>query len=99
MTNIDFPTLRNAFELEQRETFERFRAALCRRVLDWLNSDIEKLRRVLYRIDVSEHYARQAFDAEEANLIAERLTDLLIDREMQKLKTRNAGSTNDWLDV
>jgi hypothetical protein len=93
--NADFPALRMAFDLNHQDDHKRFREALRERVLDWLNHDFDKLRRVLYRIDVSEAAARAAFDALEAPLVADRLTDLLIEREMQKIKTRNTSNTND----
>jgi len=99
MDDEALPALQEAFELDYQNDFERFRDALRERVLHWLENDVDKLRRVLYRIDVSEKQARQAFDAVEAPLIATRLTDLLIEREIKKVKTRKASKDNDWLDV
>lgn len=99
MTTETFPALRDAFELACDDAFERFKEALQERVLHWLTNDPDKLRRVLYRIDVSEKLARQAFEAVEAPLIATRLTNLLIERELKKIQTRKASRNNDWLDV
>ena len=96
----DFPVLRNAFDLERVDNYEKFRKQLSERVLHLLNHDMEKLRYVLYRVDVSEALARQAFDLLEAPMIAEKLADLLIEREARKMKTRKPkSSASDWLDA
>lgn len=96
----EFPVLRSAFALERVDGFGKFRKQLSERVLHLLNHDLEKLRLILYRVDVSEKLARQAFDLLEAPLIAEKLTDLLIEREARKMETRKAGgSGTDWLDA
>ena len=97
--NVDLPALRHAFELPEENNFSEFRLALHNIVLHWLQSDLEKLRRILYRIDVSEALARKAFELEDSVAIAERLTDLLIDRELQKLRNRGTSSQGDWMDL
>lgn len=96
----DYPVLRNAFELERVDQFEKFRKQLTERLLYLLNHDTEKLTLILYRVDVSETLARQAFELLEAPLIAEKLADLLIEREARKIETRKPKSNaNDWLDA
>lgn len=53
-----------------------------------LDHDIHRLLNAMYRLDVSEarfHEAMQSMDKEEA---ASNIADLVIEREMQKVKTR-----------
>ncbi|HZF99667.1 MAG TPA: hypothetical protein VEY71_01630 [Chitinophagales bacterium] len=96
----DFPALRDAFNLERSNEFAAFRKQLTERVLHLLNHDTEKLRWILYRVDVSEKLARQAFDLLEAPLIAAKLADLLIEREARKHNTCAPKSgTSEWLDA
>lgn len=53
-----------------------------------LNSDMSKLLHVLYRIDVEENQVKQIISTEKPDLVATSLTRLIVDREIQKAKTR-----------
>lgn len=99
MQRDEYPVLRDAFDLTQTDEVAAFKKQLSERVLHLLNHDFEKLRWILYRVDVSEKLARQAFDLLEAPLIAQKLSDLLMEREARKLKTRNRNSGSEWLDA
>ena len=99
MQQEDYPVLRDAFNLERSNEVGAFKRQLTERVLHLLNHDFEKLRWILYRVDVSETLARQAFDLLEAPLIAGKLAELLMEREARKQQTRKNNSGNEWLDA
>ena len=64
------------------------RAALTDRLLHLLNNDLEKLMHTLYRIDVGEAKVAAVFRNEFPPDIPEKLADLIIDREFEKVRTR-----------
>ena len=53
-----------------------------------LDSDMSRLLLALYRIDVSEIKVKQVLAEAEPSEIAESITNLIIDRELQKVETR-----------
>jgi hypothetical protein len=65
-----------------------FFSILSARILQMLRSNPDQVFNLLYRVDVSEAKAKQAFDLVEDQLIADRLAELIIEREQQKLKYR-----------
>ena len=101
MSENNFPALRNAFELHEVSDLEIFRRQLQECVLHLLMNDLEKLRRILYRVDIPEVLARKAFEVLEPSLIANQLTELLINREIEKYNSRKSSSSGskDWLDA
>lgn len=65
---------------------DTFRSWLTLVMEDLLQRDFQQLVNALYRIDVDETRAREAF-ATEGN-VAEKLADLVIERELKKVLTR-----------
>lgn len=53
-----------------------------------LQHDFEKLCNAMYRLDVSERKFQEVLTGTDAPLIGSKLADLVIEREMQKVKTR-----------
>lgn len=53
-----------------------------------LYSDFNRLLHILYRIDVEERKVKEAMVAEEPEIIAERISRLIIKRELQKAEIR-----------
>ena len=78
--NFDLPELTDS-------DFDRLRKILIDRVDDLLNHDFEKLLWILYRVDVSESRANQLL-AEHPDKPAEVLADLVIERQIQKVRSR-----------
>ncbi|MEK6478893.1 hypothetical protein WJR50_15210 [Catalinimonas sp. 4WD22] len=82
--------LENYFDLKIRENgadilLEKVRQKLTLTIEHYLAHDIETLLNLLYRIDVTEKDVKQAMLEENP---AEKLTDLIITRELQKAETR-----------
>jgi len=53
-----------------------------------LQNNFEKLCNAMYRLDVSERKFHEVLTGSEASEISSKLADLVIEREMQKVKTR-----------
>ena len=69
-------------------TYTQLAVLLKARVRHLLNDDLPGLLRIMYRVDVDETDFRAAMDAPDADEIAERLTHLLLQRELKKLEWR-----------
>jgi hypothetical protein len=80
------------FDLEEipsdENLLEKIRALLIDKIDFLLNHDFEKLLWILYRIDVSEEKAKQALALQSEKKSSELLADLIIERQMEKAKTR-----------
>ena len=80
------------FDLEEipseENLLEKIRALLIDKLDFLLNHDLEKLLWILYRIDVSEEKAKQALALQSEKKPSELLADLIIERQIEKAKTR-----------
>ncbi len=70
-----------------KQEWENARIELERHVLKLLENDLQRLYQLLYRIDINEKKAAQAFGSD-TKTIAENLTELIMERILQKAKTR-----------
>ncbi|MBX7240797.1 MAG: hypothetical protein K1X92_03540 [Bacteroidia bacterium] len=68
--------------------FTQFRALLKIKIKDMLSFDLEGLMQILYRLDVPEDETRHAFEAHSVELIAEKITESIILREVKKYKLK-----------
>lgn len=59
-------------------------------IRDLLEHDFHRLCNLIYRHDVSEPKFHQALDLPDIDLQADRIADLVIEREMQKIASRKA---------
>ena len=73
-------------------TLEEIRKGLVERIIHLLNVNPEKLMSILYRIDVSETRVNEIFAHAMPPDIPEQLADLIIERQLQKARTRRQGS-------
>lgn len=69
-------------------SFEEFRKFIIQKINNWINNDFEHLLYLLYRIDVHEDKVRKLMQEHKGENAAEIITDLIIDRQKQKIKTR-----------
>ncbi len=69
-------------------SFAEFRKHIIQRINDWINNDFEHLLFLLYRIDVHEDKVRKLMQEHKGENSAEVLTDLIIERQKQKIETR-----------
>ncbi|HUM46576.1 MAG TPA: hypothetical protein PLD84_06595 [Chitinophagales bacterium] len=90
--------LQQNFDLQEFEegdgSFHKMRWLLVQKIDFLLDNDFEKLLQLLYRIDVDENKAKTAL-AKKADLKpSEVLADLVIDRMMEKAKSRISMTTH-----
>jgi len=60
-----------------------------------INEDFYSLLQLLYQIDVSENKIRSCLQNDTDKLSADIIADLIIERQLQKIKSRKAFSKND----
>ncbi|MGN6340582.1 MAG: hypothetical protein ACTHML_06465 [Ginsengibacter sp.] len=60
-----------------------------------INKDFHSLLQLLYQIDVSENKIRSCLQNDTDKLSAVIIADLIIERQLQKIKSRKAFSKND----
>lgn len=79
--------------------FQELRKVLIRRIEELIEKDLEKLKWILYRIDVNEKKVHEALAANEQLHYPEVLADLIIERQIEKAESRKKfsdGSPADW---
>lgn len=67
---------------------DELKIALKKIVSYLLDRDMSRLLLALYRIDVSEQKVKKVLAEAEPSKIADSITDLIIERELQKVETR-----------
>ena len=80
------------------ERFHELRKVLIRRIEELIEKDVEKLKWILYRIDVSEKKVHEALATNAQLHYPDLLADLIIERQIEKARTRasfNEGPS-DW---
>lgn len=104
---MEFPkTLFDSFEIDEQhisdvndveEKFLAFRQLLIQRIDELIHHDFEKLKWILYRIDVSEKKLNEALQNSEVDA-ATIMADLIIKRQIEKAESRKkfGGNENDW---
>ena len=70
------------------DVLRELRIMLTARIMELLETNYEKLLSALYLIDVSEEKSRAAFQQKTNADVAVALADLIIERHMEKAKTR-----------
>ncbi|MEQ8927693.1 MAG: hypothetical protein RLO81_17885 [Fulvivirga sp.] len=81
-------------DLPSVKKMEDLRAALLQIVNYLLNNDFERFILAMYRIDISETKVKTVLATAAPENIASELTDLIIQRELQKVETRKKYSSN-----
>jgi hypothetical protein len=67
---------------------------LTRKISELLDNNYEKLISILYRIDVNENKLNELFGSKNRDFIPDRLADLIIERQIQKINIRNMNRDN-----
>ena len=81
-------------DLHEKKSIEELKFALSGYINYLISNDFNKLMRILYRVDVSEKTVKINLQKQESDpgaIIAE----MIIERQLQKNKTRNQFKTND----
>jgi len=96
-------TLGTSYELVPHdasvETYDELRQILAERITALLSTQPEKLMNILYRFDVSEDKIHDVFTKDFPFDIPFKVADLIIERQQQKLRTRqqySSGNTDHW---
>ena len=81
-------------------TLEEFKLFLTKKLSDLMVKNFDEVLNILYQIDINESKVRDVIQSNN-NYKASLLADLIIERQLQKVKTRGKykrNSTNDLLD-
>jgi hypothetical protein len=82
-------------ELPAQMPFEDVRRALQAVVNKMIESDFEKLVNILYRVDVNERKLKYLLRENVGSDAADIIADLIIERQMEKIKSRREFSNQD----
>ncbi len=94
--SLDLTVLENAFlvkiekGLDPETYLSRLKAELALKIESLLRHDMEKLLWIMYRIDVKDALVDEAMSLGEVKKIANKLSDLIIERQLKKLDYRNS---------
>jgi hypothetical protein len=80
---------------EKNETNELRRELLITRVNELLQNEFNKLIAILYRLDINEERLRLLLQQNPNDDAATIITDLIIERQLQKMKSREQFRKND----
>lgn len=75
-------------------SFEGLQIKLTEEINHLINQNFEKLVYYLYRIDVHEDKMRKLLEKSSGENAASIIADLIIERQLQKIKTRNESKNN-----
>ncbi|MCX7626169.1 MAG: hypothetical protein N2Z21_08165 [Candidatus Sumerlaeaceae bacterium] len=71
---------------------DAFIAALASRIEELMDQSFEQLLAILYRLDVDERKADEAFSGPTRSAIARRLAEIVIERQLRTIRTRRQRS-------
>ena len=84
------PEINQSLEISMPDTtsYAELREKLVTHINHLINHDFEKLVFYLYRIDVNESKMKHLLDQREGENAAELIADLIIERQLEKIKSR-----------
>ncbi len=71
------------------DNLKQLKERLTKKITELLDTDYERLLNILYRIDINEHKLNELFGSKNRDYIPERLAELIIERQLQKVTIRN----------
>jgi hypothetical protein len=83
-----------SLQLPGQITMEELEQELTNHINHLINTDFEKLIFYLYRIDVNERKMKKLLQQEEGVNAAQMIARLIIDRQLQKIKSRAENRTD-----
>ena len=91
------PAINDSFEISLPAdiSFQELQEKLAAHINHLINHDFEKLVSLLYRVDVNENKLRNILDSKEGENAPVLITQLIIERQLQKIKTRKDSKNND----
>jgi hypothetical protein len=85
-------SLQKYIEVNEGLPYEELKRILSEQIVFLLHNELEKLMGILYRIDVRERDVKAAFAQNNPKLIAPLLATSIIERELEKAKSRRDHS-------
>ncbi len=81
-------------ELPERKSYAELKNTLAEHINFLINTDFNKLLKILYRVDVHEKILKTNLQKQEtdAGII---IAEMIIERQLQKIKTRKKFKSND----
>jgi len=89
-TELQKENISTDIELKEHITHEQFRDWLSAKIADLMQHDFHRLLAILYRIDVHENNVKRVFDEYTPHEIPSMIAELMIQRQLQKARTRIA---------
>lgn len=74
---------------QEFDNLSQLKKYLTEKITELLDTNYEKLINILYRIDVNEDKLNELFGSKNRDFIPARLSELIIERQLQKIKIRN----------
>ncbi|HEY6906583.1 MAG TPA: hypothetical protein VI230_03905 [Ignavibacteriaceae bacterium] len=75
------------------DNLDQLKQQLKGKITELLDKNYEKLINILYRIDINEDKLNELFGSRNRDNIPDRLADLIIERQLQKISIRNRYKT------
>jgi hypothetical protein len=90
------PAIRQSINIDLPDdiSFELLKQKLSAHINQLIQSDFEKLVSLLYRIDINESKLKQLLHQKKEEDAADTMADLIIERQLQKIKSRQETKTN-----
>jgi hypothetical protein len=90
------PSIRQSIDIDLPDdiSFELLKQKLSTHINQLIQSDFEKLVSLLYRIDISEPKLRQLLQQKKGEDAADTITEMIIERQLQKIKSRKEKRNN-----
>ncbi|MEP6699919.1 MAG: hypothetical protein ABJA85_01325 [Bacteroidota bacterium] len=91
------PAINDSLEISISDTIslEELKKKMIAHINHLINHDFEKLVFYLYRIDVNENKMKQLLEQKEGENAAGLITDLIIERQLEKIKSRRKFNQRD----
>ncbi|HLP33648.1 MAG TPA: hypothetical protein VK202_09255 [Bacteroidia bacterium] len=89
-TELQKENISTDIELKEHFTHEQLRDWLSAKIADLMQHDFHRLLAILYRIDVHENNVKRVFDEYTPHEIPSMIAELMIQRQLQKARTRIA---------
>ncbi len=79
---------------EEFDNLAELKKFLANKITELMDTNYEKLINILYRIDINEDKLKKLFDSKNREFIPEQLAELIIERQIQKVRIRNMYRNN-----
>jgi len=92
--DFDKAGLSSIITSEEFHNLAQLKKYLTKKITELLDTNYEKLINILYRIDINEDKLKNLFASKNREFIPEQLVELIIERQIQKIRIRNMYRNN-----